>query len=179
VTWVEREAELFWKIMDEELLEKLGCFEAKYGVRRIRRLGSGIHGIVFLMRSERGDWRAVKILGLCAAFERECEVYGRLRGLGVTEIRGHQVPILLRVDDALLAIEMSVVERPFVLDFASAYLDFPPKFAEGAMEHLDEEMRENFGFHYEDARRILEELEEHGIYQTDPSPRNIGFPEEE
>jgi hypothetical protein len=76
-----------------------------------------------------------------------------------------------------LVIEMTVVARPFVLDFASAYLDWPPKFSPEALEYQDQEMREKFGGRYAAVQAILAELEEMGIFQTDVNPGNMGFRE--
>jgi hypothetical protein len=41
-----------------------------------------------------------------------------------------QVPEPIAYDDELLAIEMTVVTRPFVLDFGGAFLDHLPGFSE-------------------------------------------------
>jgi hypothetical protein len=46
----------------------------------------------------------------------------------VTKIQGFNVPQLLGHDDEIWIIDMSIVTRPFVLDFAGAYLDVPPQF---------------------------------------------------
>jgi hypothetical protein len=53
-------------------------------------------------------------------------------------------PQLVRVDDQLLVIEMSIVDRPFVLDFAGAYLDAPPEFSESIWEEWEAQKREQF-----------------------------------
>src|SRR4026207_1339587 len=43
---------------------------------------------------------------------------------------GFHVPQLIRADDDLWVIEMTIVTRPFVLDFAGAYLNSRPEFSE-------------------------------------------------
>ena len=53
---------------------------------------------------------------------RERAVYERLKQAGVTEVLGFNIPQFIRADDDLRVIEMSIVTRPFVLDFAGAYL---------------------------------------------------------
>src|SRR5262245_18010357 len=89
-----------------------------------RRLGFGVHGSVFTARNQiNGRSSAVKSLEQEKFYRRERNVYRRLREFAVTHIRSHQVPQLLGYDDELLVIEMSIVSRPFVLDFAGAYLD--------------------------------------------------------
>jgi hypothetical protein len=45
-------------------------------------------------------------------------------------VLGFNVPQLIGFDDELHVIEMTVVKRPFVLDFAAAYLDVRPEFPE-------------------------------------------------
>ena len=47
-------------------------------------------------------------------------MYQVLRDKGIYRIAGHYVPELIDWDEELLAIEMTMVERPFVLDFAGA-----------------------------------------------------------
>lgn len=69
---------------------------------------------------------AVKFHDRTAGYEREINVYLRLRAHEVTHVGGHRVPILIDQDDELLAIEMTIVSPPFVLDFGGAYLDQPP-----------------------------------------------------
>jgi hypothetical protein len=61
-------------------------------------------------------------------FRRELAAYLRLQEAQISEILGFNVPQLLRSDETLRVIEMSIVMRPFVLDFAGAYLDAPPDF---------------------------------------------------
>ena len=46
----------------------------------------------------------------------------------VTQVCDFNVPQLLGVDEDLRILEMSIVTRPFVLDFAGAYLDVKPAF---------------------------------------------------
>jgi hypothetical protein len=63
-------------------------------------------------------------------YEREYAVYERLRDHSVTEVLGFHVPQFIRTDDGLQVIEMSIVTRPFVLDFAGAYLEVRPDFSD-------------------------------------------------
>ena len=71
---------------------------------------------------------ALKIHRAAEPYFRERAVYERLRDAGVSEVLGFNVPQLIRFDDELRVIEMSIVARPFVLDFAGAWLDTPPDF---------------------------------------------------
>ena len=84
------------------------------------QIGAGVDGTVLV--SDQG--RAVKFLNDRPRYARELEVYQVLRGLGITSVAGHAVPELIRFDDELLAIEMTIVRPPFVLDFAAAKTEF-------------------------------------------------------
>jgi hypothetical protein len=50
---------------------------------------------------------------------REREVYHRLQAASVKQIQSLNVPQLPNSDDDLFVIEMSIVTKPFLLDFAS------------------------------------------------------------
>jgi hypothetical protein len=82
---------------------------------------------------------------------------------------------MLRHDDALWIIEMSVVSRPFVLDFAGAYLDRAPDFSEEMLADWRADKEEQFGAHWPEVQAILRALEAHGIYMEDVSPGNIAI----
>jgi hypothetical protein len=70
---------------------------------------------------------------------------------------------------------MTIVTRPFLLDFGGAYLDTEPDFSEDALEGWHEELRERFESDYPALVRVLRELRGHGIYLTDAHPGNIAF----
>lgn len=122
---------------------------------------------------------AVKVFRRSEPFEREHAAYQRLSERGIIEIRGHQVPQLIRLDHELLAIEMTIVERPFLLDFGSAYLDLAaPEFPEEIMQEWLARKMDEFGPNWSRAASILVALRELGIHMTDVHPGNIGFVEE-
>lgn len=110
------------------------------------------------------------------AYERERDVYRRLGERGVVSIAGHWVPRVERCDDALGVIEMTIVEPPFVLDFASAQLDQPFDFPPDILAEWYESKRRDFGANWGRAVAVLRELERLGIYMVDVHPGNIGFP---
>lgn len=75
-----------------------------------------------------GVWRtnrdtAVKFFTHRTRYARELEVYHVLTAHDIFSVAGHAVPILRLFDDELLAIEMSIVRPPFLLDFAGALTD--------------------------------------------------------
>jgi hypothetical protein len=108
-------------------------------------------------------------------YVRERDVYLRLREVGVESIHGCRVPLLLSHDDELWVIEMTVVERPFVLDFAAAELDWPPEFPDDALADWRGEKQEQFGSRWPAVQAILAALERYGIFMTDVNPGNVSF----
>lgn len=102
---------------------------------------------------------ALKVHRSVEPYLREREAYGRLRDAGVSEILGFNVPQLIRFDDELRIIEMSIVARPFVLDFAGAWLDTPPDFPEETWAEWEAEKREQFGTLRPRVQAVLEALE--------------------
>ena len=72
-------------------------------------------------------------------------------------------------------IEMSIVKRPFVLDFAGTFLDHAPDFSEEVMAEWEAEKQEQFGSRWRDAQAILREFEGFGIFIVDVNPGNISF----
>ncbi len=162
--------------MDEELIEKAEAYALSYGLKISERLGFGIHGIVFAVQSQTEPGNtALKILHSREPYRRERDVYERLKGSRVSKILGFHVPQLIRCDDELLALEMTVVKPPFVLDFAGAYLDFPPEFSDEIWEEWERKNAEQFGEDWPMAQMILGQLEDLGVHMHDPSPSNIRF----
>src|SRR5262245_27309443 len=95
------------------------------------QLGRGVHGIVFVARSQVKRGRsAVKAHEAETPYVRERNVYLRLQQEKIKKIAGCHVPQLLGWDNELWVINITVVKRPFVLDFAGAYLDQAPDFSE-------------------------------------------------
>jgi hypothetical protein len=70
---------------------------------------------------------------------------------------------------------MSVVKRPFVLDFAGAYLDAPPAFSEEIWADWESGKREQFDVRWPKVRAVLNALEALEIHLVDVSPNNIAF----
>jgi hypothetical protein len=110
-------------------------------------------------------------------YQRERDIYLRLRNRGVGRILEFKVPKLWHFDDQLWVIEMEIVSPPFVLDFAGAYLDRPPDFPDDVMEEWRKEKREQFGDRWAQVQDILREFRKMGIYLADVKPGNIMFRE--
>ena len=93
----------------------------------------------------------------------------------MVEILGFNVPKLIRSDDELLVIEMTIVSRPFVLDFAGAYLDSPPEFSREIWSEWEAEKRDQFETRWSKVQAVLNALEDLDIYMVDVSPSNVAF----
>lgn len=102
-------------------------------------------------------------------------MYERLREAGVIDICGFNVPQLIGMDEKLMVIEMTVVTRPFVLDFAGAYLDAPPHFPEETWEEWAKEKQEQFEERWSRVQTVLGALERLDIHMIDVSPNNVAF----
>jgi hypothetical protein len=138
-----------------------------------KQLGGGIQGVVFSTQ----DGTAIKALIRPEFYARERDVYLRLRKLGIEQIVGFNVPRLFDFHDELLVIEMQIVMPPYVVDFASAYLDSPPPYANDPeiMEPWEDSKREQFEEQWPAVRRVIAAFQAHGIYLSDIKPGNIEF----
>jgi len=123
--------------MEESLVQNAQAYASQHQLQLAERLGFRIHGIIFVAEDKSNAGRtALKVHRSVEPYLRESEVYERLRHAGVSEILGFNVPQLIRFDDELRIIEMSIVARPFVLDFAGAWLDTPPDFPDETWAEL-------------------------------------------
>jgi hypothetical protein len=135
-------------------------------------LGRGIHGSVYLTSA----MTAIKAHKESTSYTRELACYNRLRERNVTEICGHHVPQLIAHDDLFMVIEMTIVTPPFLLDFAGAYLDWPPDFSPEVMDQWHHDKAEQFGKRWKEVQNVLAMLtEQSDIYMLDVNPGNIMF----
>jgi hypothetical protein len=163
---------LFSVTMDSNLIH----FARKHQLRIGGRLGFGIHGSVFTASRVKPNWvTAVKVFKDVDFFLREFAVYERLSEYEVKNVHGFNVPEMLRADEELLVIEMTIVPRPFILDFAGAYVDVRPTFSEEIWANWEEEKRDQYGARWPQVRKVLDAFEEMDIFILDVSPTNIAF----
>ena len=142
----------------------------------LTELGSGAEGFVFPTL----DATAVKIFQYEEKFRREARAYARLRMREITEILGVAVPRMVKCNSELLVIEMTLVEPPFLLDFAQASIDKPFEFAEQEEDAWWAEKRSDFGDQFERARDIFYALQQaSGIYYYDLAPRNLNLSQDQ
>lgn len=162
---------------DEILAQRLSEYVSRHQLRLEAGLGSGIHGIVF---SATGNLEvgatAIKIHRHPEFYRSELAVYQRLQEAGVRRILEFNVPRLVRFADDLQVIEMDIVSKPYVLDFAGAHLDIRPQFTEEQWAGWEADRKEKFENHWQKVLDVLDALKEFGIYMIDASPGNIGFP---
>ena len=162
--------------MEAVLIQNALAYAARRQLQLAERLGFGVHGMIFVAEDKsKGGKTAVKAHREAGPYRRECEVYGRLKRAGVTELLGFHVPQFIRADYDLRVIEMSIVTRPFVLDFAGAYPDAPPDFPAETWIEWEAGKRELFEERWPMVEKILSALEELDIYMVDVSPSNIAF----
>jgi hypothetical protein len=162
--------------MSDIALENAGAYAARHQLRLTERLGFGIHGTVRVAEDNiKKDKSAIKAHNSATPYFRERAVYERLRDAGVSEVLGFHVPQLIRADDDLWVIEMTIVTRPFVLDFAGAYPDAPPEFSQEIWADWEAEKREQFGDRWTTVQAVMNAFEEFEIYLVDVSPSNIAF----
>jgi hypothetical protein len=162
--------------MEEALVQHARDYAEKHQLGLTERLGFGIHGIIFVAENKVNVGRtAVKAHRTEEPYRRERDAYQRLQAARVTEVLGFQVPQLVRFDDRLLVVEMSIVVRPFVLDFAGAWLDIPPEFPDERWAEWEAEKQAQFGGRWHKVQEILGTLEELDIHMIDVSPSNIAF----
>ena len=120
---------------------------------------------------------AVKFFEQLGPYERERDTYLLFLRLNVREILGHAVPTLIDFDDELRALEMTMVEPPYLLDFASAYpAHAAPEFEQEIMEEWLQSKREEFGPRWPQVERVLDTLRgEYGLVLLDINAANITF----
>jgi hypothetical protein len=161
-----------------DLLRRAQEYADRHGLVLGPPLGHGVYGIVFSAQSQRkGGSSALKIHERPLDYGRERDVYLRLQELDITVVHGCNLPKLVGFDDELWAIEMTVVVRPFVLDFAGAYLDQAPDFSEEVLADWQAEKQEQFGPRWAEVQAILGFLEGFGIFMIDVNPGNESFGE--
>lgn len=123
-------------MMKEEPGVEAEAYARRRGLLFTGRFGSGLRGRVWKVR------RNGKLIPIALKWHRKRDAYARerdcyllLEEMGVDfELEGFNVPKLLYADDDALALEMTIVGRPFVLDFDQTWLGSPPDFPKEVWE---------------------------------------------
>ncbi|HTV39272.1 MAG TPA: hypothetical protein VMF08_01745 [Candidatus Sulfotelmatobacter sp.] len=162
--------------MDEKPNTNVRSYAAGRQLQIAERIGSGKDGVVWVGKSPIGLARvALKAHRFAELYFREKAVYQRLEEKRISSIQSFNVPELLGTDDRLQVIEMTIVQRPFVLDFAGAHLDARPEFSAEIWADWEADKREQFEGNWPTVEKILAAFEEFGVYLLDVTPGNIGF----
>ena len=158
----------------EEIWERANQYAAEQGRILIGQLGYGYDGSVFATERQ----SAIKVLRFERLYQRERDVYLRLRSEAIIDNAGFSVPQLIHHDDRLWVVEMGIVAPPFVLDFAGAYLDRRPDYPDDVMEEWQQEKLEQFGAErWNVVQLVMAHFARMGIYLADVKPGNIMFAE--
>lgn len=155
--------------------ERILAYERLTGQQLLGLLGPGPGQDGFVMESS--AMTAVKFFDREARFIREAEVYALLLERKIRTIAGHNIPRLKNVVQNLMVLEIEIVQRPFILDFAGAKLphevpDFEPEIV---AEH-HERLRDLFGDRWAEALHVAEMFRlATGYTLLDIHPGNIAF----
>ena len=162
--------------MNENLMPNARAYAAERQLKIAGTLGSGKDGVVVVGNCQSAPAKvALKAHRFAELYLREKAVYHRLKAKRINSVLGFNVPEFLGFDDRLRILEMTIVRRPFVLDFAGAHLDARPRFPEEVWADWEAEKREQFEGRWGEVRRVLDAFEELGVYLLDVSPGNIAF----
>ncbi len=141
--------------MDEELVEITTRYAERHNLCIRERLGFGVQVVFVAERKAKPERSAVKFHERFEPYDREKKIYERLAEAEITKIEGFNVPQLLGFDDEFLAIEMSIVKPPFLLDFAGGWLGRPPDLSQEQMTQWEEEKQEQFGRRWDAVKRVF------------------------
>lgn len=160
--------------MNADDTETAEAYALLRGFELTGQLGAGLNGRVWKVRDNRKRAWALKIQDE-QGFKLERACYERLAELGVTEVAGFNVPVLIHAEEGWRAIEMSIVDRPFIVDFAQAYLDRPPEFPEEVWQECLETWESRYEDDWPQVKQALRELRLLGIYYLDVHRGNIAL----
>jgi hypothetical protein len=159
-------------VSDDDLRTRLSEYASRRKLKIHEHLGGGIQGIVFSTYLP----SAIKVFKRKEHYLREVTVYQRLKERDVSSVCGFAVPRPLRHHDGLFVIEMELVVRPFVVDFASAGVDGPLyDYTPEILEEHERSRKEMFEDKWPAVKQIMAEFRSHGIYLSDVKPGNISF----
>ncbi|HEX6983967.1 MAG TPA: hypothetical protein VF170_01260 [Planctomycetaceae bacterium] len=161
-------------VFHAEAIERAQQYANRKGRTLRDQLGAGYDGIVFATNYQ----TAIKALRHRELYERERNVYWRLRNYEVDQVLGFAVPRLVAWDDKLWVIELEIVSPPFVLDFAGAALDEPPQWPAEKRAEWEAEKMEQFEDKWPTVRQLIAAFRCWGIYLADVKPGNVAFPDE-
>ena len=96
--------------MEDVFIQNALSYADQHNLELRKRLGYGVHGIIFAAENKtEGGRTAVKVHRESEPYFRELSVYARLKQAGTKTILDFYVPELIRADDNLLIIQMTMV----------------------------------------------------------------------
>jgi len=155
-----------WQV---EIRKRIESFAESVGKSLSKQIGFGYDGLIYKTEGN----TAVKGFKHEPLYRNERDVYSRIDEYDLYEVCGCRVPHVLRTDDEFWCIEMEIVAPPFVLDFAGAYLNFPPEYPDDVMAAWEAEKREQYEEDWPRVQQIMAELAGIGVYLADVKPGNI------
>ncbi|MSR56212.1 MAG: hypothetical protein EXS05_00825 [Planctomycetaceae bacterium] len=159
--------------MDVDGISRATEYAKRRGLKLGDTIGFGQDGIVLATHSG----TAVKALRFENLYRKELAVYLRLKEKDIGQLCGFYVPRLIGHHDELMVIEMEFVTPPFIVDFASAGVDFNPlaKYDREQRIEQEETWAETFENRWPVVKSLLSELRSLGIYLSDVNANNIRF----
>jgi hypothetical protein len=156
------------------LLERAKLYADRNGTEIIRtvELGHGMDGSVWASKRD----SAIKAIRMSKNYADELEAYRRLQAANIHELCGFAVPRLIGSDAELRVIEMSIVQKPYALDFGKVYFDGAQRqaFEDRELRRERSAARSRYGTEWSRVAALLHVLESSfGIYYVDPRPTNI------
>ena len=152
-----------------ELESRARQYAEKWNLLIEERLGFGSDGTVWRTHEK----TAIKVFEKREVYLHELAVYRRLHKHKIRRIGTYSIPQLEQWDDDLMVIEMTVVERPYVLDFGKVWLDKAPDYSPEVMADFFVKQKDLWGQYWPEIRKIWGMLKSIGIYHMDPKPGNI------
>lgn len=152
---------------------RLRAYARRHGRKYLKRpVGQGTDGKIWA--TDRNT--VIKVFEREANYRTELRCYQRLMEKRVHEIDGLAVPSMESHDDLLMALEISLVHPPYLLDFGKAYVDEPSPYTPAQLA----EWRESWAQYFPTCdlprvHKVLRILQSHGIEYLDPKPSNIRF----
>jgi hypothetical protein len=156
-------------------LDLTSAFLARHARLCVEKLGAGVGQDGTVWRT--AQHTAVKFFDHSDRYAWERDVYQVLTRKQILWIAGHNVPELILFDDELKAIEMTIVVRPFILDFAGAKLphEVPDFDADVVAEH-HRHLQELFDDRWADALHVAEMFRQAtGYTLLNIHPGNVAF----
>jgi hypothetical protein len=153
-----------------DLRARAAKYATNNGTELEKPLGFGSDGSVWQTLRK----TAIKVFEKRHVYENELSVYQRFQRDRVRSLAGFAIPVLLQCDHDLMVIEMSIVEKPYILDFGKVYLDTPPDFSSEVMGDFFANQKERWGKKYwPQIAKLWGLLKSHGVFHMDPKPGNI------